>query len=551
MISGINNNRRTSHFSSFGEDVRKANANAVGTLMKILFTSLGPNGLDKMLINSVGEMVITNDGSTIVKQLDVKHPAAKVLVELSVLQDKEVGDGTTSVVLLAAELINKGQNLISSGIHPIKVLNAYKKAGKHVVKFIQKYLCKKVTELDTDLLLAIAKTSLQSKLPSFDAEYFAKLLVDAVQKIKIIDAAGNVKYPISSLSIIKTAGQSMRDTKLVDGYALFNSSRASSAVFQQIQNAKIACLDFPLKQYRAPMGVELLITSPEELEKVRQAEKDITKKRIELIIKTGATAIFSSQGIDDMSIKYFDEAGIFVVKRVDRTELYRLARATGAVVIRSFPTNEEGDEYLDDSYLGYAESIYEERISDYDFVFIQGVSVGTAGTIIARGANLYMLDELERSLHDALCVLSRTLESSVVVAGGGAVEMAVAAELKIFIKDLDAYEQAAVLEFIEALSIIPKCISINAMIDSHNMIALLRNHYSSFDIKAVSEEEKDKIYYGIDIKNNSIRNNIAAGVIEPAVIKTKMIRFATESAITLLRVDHVIECEKVNQEEQQ
>uniref|UniRef100_A0A8C9GV73 T-complex protein 1 subunit alpha n=1 Tax=Piliocolobus tephrosceles TaxID=591936 RepID=A0A8C9GV73_9PRIM len=389
-----------------GQDVRTANVTAVQALSNILKSSLGPQGLDKMLVDNIGDVTITNDGATILKQLEVQHPAAKILVNLSEIQDQEVGDGTTSVVLLASELLRRGNELIKMDIHPTTVICGYKLAMKESVKYIKEKLSERVTNLGKDVITNIAKTTLSSKFISYESEYFA----------------GKTKYPVSSVNIIKIHGLSSLDSKLIDGYAIMNG-RASQSMPTVIKNAKIAFLDFPLKQYRLHLGVQVNINDPTELEKLR----------VNKILESGANVILTTQGIDDMPLKYFVEAKAIAVRRVNKDDLRRIAKLTNGQ-IRLTLSSIEGTEKFESSCLGHCDEVYEERVGDWDVMFFKGCKTSKSNTILLRGANEFVLDEMQRSIHDALCSVSRALESNYVVVGGGCVEVALSVYLEDFAK---------------------------------------------------------------------------------------------------------------------
>jgi len=522
-----------------GADVRAANVTAVAALANILKSSLGPQGLDKMLVDDVGDVTITNDGATILKQLEVEHPAAKVLVELAHLQDTEVGDGTTSVVIIAAELLKRANELVKNQIHPTTIMSGYRIAMKESLKWIQSNLSVKVGDLGDDVLHQVARTSLSSKfVGGADGDKFSKMVVEAIKAVKMVGQDGKVKYPVGQVNILQAHGQSASDSVVMpNGYAI-QAFRTSQEMPTSVTTAKIALIDFDLKKHRMGMGVNILIDDPDELEKIRQEEMNITKKKIAKIVDAGANALFTTKGIDDMAMKYLIEAGILAVRRVDKKDMRRIAKCTGGQVILTMATI-EGDEAFDEKSLGRAEEVCEQRVGDNEFIFIKGAAQSKSATILLRGANLFMLEEADRSVHDALCAVARTLESNHVVPGGGAVEVALSLHLEDFARTFDSYEQWAISEFAEALVTIPKTLANNAALDAIDLLALLRvrHHASQTKDDAKSKEYK---WYGLDLMNNTTRNSIEAGVVEPMVSKLKSLKFATEAAITILRIDDLV-----------
>ncbi|XP_076930513.1 T-complex protein 1 subunit alpha-like [Bidens hawaiensis] len=522
-----------------GQDVRTQNITACQSVSNIVKTSLGPVGLDKMLVDDIGDVTITNDGATILKMLDVEHPAAKVLVELAELQDREVGDGTTSVVIVAAELLKRANDLVKNKIHPTSVISGYRLAMREACKYVEEKLAIKVDKLGKDSLVNCAKTSMSSKLLSGDSDFFANLVVEAVQAVKMTNARGEIKYPIKGINILKAHGKSAKESYLLKGYAL-NTGRAAQGMPMKVSPARIACLHFNLQKTKMQLGVQVLVTDPRELEKIRQREADMTKERIEKILKAGANVVLTTKGIDDMALKYFVEAGAIAVRRVRKEDLRHVAKATGATAVSTF-ADMEGEETFDASFLGYADEVVEERIADDDVILIKGTKTSSAVSVILRGANDFMLDEMDRALHDALCIVKRTLESNSVVAGGGAVEAALSVYLEYLATTLGSREQLAIAEFAESLLIIPKVLAVNAAKDATDLVAKLRAYHHTAQTKA---DKKHLSSMGLDLLNGTVRNNLEAGVIEPAMSKVKILQFATEAAITILRIDDMIKLAK-------
>lgn len=523
-----------------GQDIRTQNVTAVMAIANIVKSSLGPVGLDKMLVDEIGDVTITNDGATILAQLDIEHPAAKVLVDLAQLQDQEVGDGTTSVVIIAAELLKRANELVKQSIHPTVVMSGYRLAVKEAVKYIKANLVVTADSMGRANLISAASTSMSSKIIGAETDFFANLAVDAVLKIKQ-ERDGRTKYPIGNIHILKCHGKSATDSELVDGFAL-NCTRASQAMPNTVlpmpgqSKVKVALLDFNLQKHKMQMGVQVVVTDTKQVEEIRQRELDITREKIEKILASGARVVLTTKGIDDLCMKYFVEAGAMAVRRVKIEDMRRIAKATGGSIVVTM-SNIDGEEVFDPANLGECDRVSEERVGDGELIYIRGCKNTASCTVVLRGANEFFLDEMDRALHDSLCVIRRIVENNSLVAGGGAVEAALGMHLDSVATSLGSRESLAVQQFAEALMVIPRTLTINSAFDATELVSQLRSYHHT----AQSVEGKENYrYMGLDLVGGKVTNNLEKGVIEPAISKIKSLRFATEAAISILRIDDMV-----------
>jgi thermosome len=503
-----------------GREAQKNNIMAAKIVAEAVKTTLGPCGMDKMLVTSFGDVAITNDGATIMKELDVQHPAAKMLVEVAKAQDNEVGDGTTTAVVLAGELLAKAERLLDQNVHPTVIIEGYKKASDKAQEVLDK-IAIPVSINDDKTLREVAITSLSSKGINVAEDHFSKLIVDAVKQVaEKID--GKYTADIDLIKIVKKHGKSLDETELVKGMVI-DKEVASSQMPKLIENAKIALLNEKLEIEKTEFDAKINIESPDQMQMFLDEEERMLKEMVDAVTKAGANVVFCEKGIDDMALHFLTKAGVFAVKSVSSSDMEKLARATGGKILASVKD-------LTASALGKAKKVEEVKIGDDKLIYVRECKNPKAVTVVIRGASSHVIDEAERSLHDGLCVVRNAVEDGKIVAGGGAPEAELAKNLRNYAVKVGGREQLAVEAFAEAVEAIPLTLAENAGLDPIDIMVALRAEH----------EKANSKYFGIEVTTGKIKNMLDLLVLEPLRVKQQVIKSATEAANMILKIDDLI-----------
>jgi thermosome len=510
---------------SKGRDAQKNNITAAKLIAEIVKTSLGPRGMDKMLVDSLGDVTITNDGATILKEIDVQHPAAKMMVEVAKSVDNEVGDGTTSSVVFTGALLAKAEELINKDVHPSVIVDGYTAASEQALKILQK-LAVKVDVNDKQQLQKIARTSMDSKLVSDDSPSLSQIVVDSTRQVaeKIGDHEG-LKVDLDNIKVEKKAGGSMGDTKLIKGIVL-DKEVVHAGMPKSVEGARIALLNSALEIEKTEMSAEIRINDPQQMQMFLDEENKMLRSMVDKIISAGANVVLCQKGIDDIAQHYLAKEGVLVVRRVKESDMFKLTKATGARIVNNLDD-------LTDKDLGSAELVEERKVETDKWVFIEGCKNPKAVTILIRGGSQRVVDEADRSVHDALMVTKDVLEKPEIVAGGGSTEAYIANELKQWSGNLEGRAQLAVQKFAEALDSIPLGLAENAGMDPIDTMTELR-----------AKGSKGSKWIGVDVRNTVVADMFKQNVLEPVIVKEQIIKSATEAACMLLRIDDVIASSK-------
>jgi len=509
---------------SRGGDAQRTNIMAAKIVAETVKSALGPKGMDKMLVDSFGDVTITSDGRTILDEMDIQHPAAKMMVEVAKTQDEEVGDGTTTSVIVAGELLGKAEELINKNVHPTVIVEGYNKAADKALKTLER-IAIPVEPTNKEVLKKIAEVSMASKMVSENKKELAEIAVDAV--LHVAQKTGDeYSVDLDDIMVEKKRGESVNETKLIEGLVL-DKEVVHSGMPKRVEKAKIALLESALEVKKTEFDAKINIDSPEQIESFLREEENMLKEMVKKIVATGANVVVCQKGIDDMVQHFLARKGILAVQRAKESDMEKLGKATGGKVVTSL-------EELTESDLGYAELVEERKIGDDKMTFIEGCKDPRSVAILIRGGTERIVDEAERSVHDALCVVRDVVQEPKIVAGGGSPEMEIARALKDYAQSLPGREQLAVQSFSEAIEIVPLTLGENAGLDPIDILSEL-----------IARHEKGEKWAGVDVFEGKIRDMKELKVYEPLAVKKQIIKSATEAATMILRIDDVIASAKM------
>ncbi|MGC8582861.1 MAG: thermosome subunit beta [Thermoproteus sp.] len=514
---------------AFGKEAMRLNIMIARAVAEVLRTTLGPKGMDKMLIDSLGDITITNDGATILDEMDVQHPIAKLLVEISKSQEEEAGDGTTTAVVLAGALLDEAEKLLEKNIHPTVVVSGFKKALDVAVEHLRK-VAVPVNRTDAEMLKKIATTAMGGKISETVKDYFADLAVKAI--LQIAEQRGDRWVAdLDNVQLVKKHGGSLLDTQLVYGIVV-DKEVVHPAMPKRVVNAKIALLDAPLEVEKPEIDAEIRINDPTQMRAFLEEEETILKGYVDKLKAAGVNVLFTTKGIDDIAQYYLAKAGILAVRRVKRSDIEKLVRATGARLVTSIEDLSEAD-------LGFAGLVEERRVGDEKMVFVEQCKNPKAVSILIRGGFERLVDEAERNLDDALSVVADVVEEPFILPAGGAPEVEAAKAVRAFATKIGGREQYAIEAFANALESIPKALAENAGLDAVDILTELRHKH----------EQADGWKYGLDVYQGKVVDMVSLGLIEPLSVKVNAFKVAVEAASMILRIDEIIAASKLEKEE--
>lgn len=508
---------------SRGREAQRNNIAAAKLIAEIISTSLGPRGMDKMLVDSIGDITITNDGATILKEIDVQHPAAKMMVEVAKATDSEVGDGTTSAVVMAGALLEKAETLIDNDIHSVIIANGYQKASVKAMSILSE-IAQKIDPKDRKTLEKIATTSMQTKLVSAEATDLAKIAVDAALAV-VTQKDGGYAVDLNNIKVEKKTGGSMADSKLINGIVL-DKEIIHSGMPKKIEGARIALISAPLEIEKTEFEAKININTPDQIRSFMAEEDSILKGMVEKIKSTNANVVLCQKGIDDVAQHYLAKIGIIAVRRIKESDMSKLGKATGGRIVGSVTDLTEKD-------LGEAQIVEERTIENDNWVFIEGCKNPKAVSLLIRGGSQRVIDEAERSIHDALMVVKDVIEKPMIVYGGGAPEAYISTKLRTWAQLLSGREQLAVEKFAEALESIPLSLARNAGMNPIDAITQLR-----------AKQNAGERWTGVDVIKGIVGDMQKSEVVEPLKVKEQVIKSATETANMILRIDNVVASSK-------
>ena len=503
-----------------GKTAQKNNIMAAKLVAETVRTTLGPKGMDKMLVDSLGDVVVTNDGVTILQEMSIEHPAAKMIVEVAKTQEDEVGDGTTTAVVIAGELLKQAEDLLDQNIHPTVLAKGYRLAAEKSQEILNQ-MAENVNEKDTDILKKIALTAMTGKGAEMSKEKLADIAVKAVRDIIERDSQGKIKIERDNVKIERKAGGSIEDTELIQGIVI-DKEKVHPAMPSVVKNAKIALIDTAIEIKSTETDAKIQISDPSQLQAFLDQEERMLRDMSDKIIASGANVIFCQKGIDDLVQHFLGKAGIYAARRVKKSDMEALAKATGAKIITTLDD-------INNSDLGRAGLVEEVKLGDEDMTFVRDCKNPKSVTILVRGSTEHVADEIRRAVTDAIGDLSVALQVGKVVGGAGAAEVELAKELRQYSNKLSGREQLAVNAFANAIEIIPKTLAENAGLDPIDVIT---------ELKAC--HDKKQKWYGINVFTGKVMDAWKQGVIEPLKIKTQAVSSAAEVAIMIIRIDDVI-----------
>ena len=504
-----------------GKDARKNSFAAVKLITQVVRSSLGPRGMDKMLVGSTGDVTITNDGTTILKEIDVEHPIAKMMVEVAKSVDNEAGDGTKSVVVLAGALIENAEELFNKDVHPTIIVEGFRAASKNAIEYLKK-ISIEIDPKDKSFLSKIAMTSLASKMVTTNSQVLSGIAIDAALNVADEFEGNKLKIDIDNIKVEKKTGGSLHDTRLVQGIVI-DKEIAHAGMPRKIQGAKIVLLNSALEIEKTKSDSKLNISSPDQMQNYLNEEERILKSMVDRISASGANVVLCQKGIDDIVQHYLAKEGIIAVKRIKESDMSKLSKATGARIV----TNT--DELSKDD-IGLAELVEERKIETDKWVFIEGCKNPKSVTILIRGGSQRLVDEADRSIHDALMALKCVVEYPFVVVGGGASEAIVSRKLREWSASLASRQQLAAEKYADAVESIPLALAENAGMSVIDTQAELRT----------KSKEAGKARYGIDVFKGKVADLSTRDIYEPLTVKNQVINSATEAACMILRIDNII-----------